>query len=296
MGLTFRTGYPLDELVMQLAEHGVLRAPQREEGTVEHLEPLPCLEVLVDAVVLGGDGHEGREDDGTDLVIGGGERCVVGGLLVIGEFSTRDRSTEQGADVVELGFLAVRQPEVEAGSDRFADRQARVADGDPSEPLGLQSDQSQAGEATPVLGEEGAGIVDVRVEEELDVRDVLGVGVVPRVGRFVRAAEADQIRSEYPIPGVEQGRDHPTVEVAPGRLAVKQNHWMGILGPLVDVGHPQAVDRPVFWLVREVVEADEAFVRGSDVGDPVRCGVVRHGTTVGTAFRRRPRTVATVRP
>ena len=139
MGLTFRTGYPLDELVMQLAEHGVLRAPQREERTVEHLEPLPCLEVLVDAVVLGGDGHEGREDDGTDLVIGGGERCVVGGLLVIGEFSTRDRSTEQGADVVELGFLAVCQPEVEAGSDRFADRQARVADGDPSEPLGSPS-------------------------------------------------------------------------------------------------------------------------------------------------------------
>ena len=71
----------------------------------------------------------------------------------------------------------------------------------PSEPLGLQSDQPQAGEATPVLGEEGAGIVDVRVEEELDIRDVLGVGVVPRVGRFVRATEADQIRSEYPIPG-----------------------------------------------------------------------------------------------
>ena len=62
--------YPLDELVMQLAEHGVLRAPQRGR-TVEHPEPLPCLEVLVDAVVLGGDGHEGRKDDGTDLVIGG---------------------------------------------------------------------------------------------------------------------------------------------------------------------------------------------------------------------------------
>ena len=113
--------------------------------------------------------------------------------------------------------------------DRFADRQARVADGDPSEPLGLQSDQPQAGEATPVLGEEGAGIVDVRVEEELDIRDVLGVGVVPRVGRFVRATEADQIRA-MPIARVEQGRDHPTVEVAPdGSPAI--GHWMGILGP-----------------------------------------------------------------
>ena len=137
MGLTFRTGYPLNELVMQLAEHRVIRTPQREEGMVEHFESLPGSKVLFDAVVLGSDGHERREDDGAHLVIGGGERCVVGGLLVIGEFPTRDRSAEQGADVVKLGFLAVRQPEVEAGSDRFADRQARVADGDPSEPLGL---------------------------------------------------------------------------------------------------------------------------------------------------------------
>ena len=139
------------------------------------------------------------------------------------------------------------------------------------------------------------GIVDVRIEEELDVRDVLGVGVATsRVGRFVRATEADQVRSEYPIPRIEQGWDHPTVEVAPGRLAVKQHHRMGILGPLVDVGHPQAVDRPVFWLVREVVEADEAFVRGSDVGDPVRwwCGASwdhgRHGlSTQGKNHRYR---------
>ena len=108
---------------MQLAEHGVLRAPQREEGTVEHLN---FAWVLVDAVVLGVMGTS--QEDSTDLVIGGGERCVIDGLLVIGEFSTVTLDDGQ-APCRRVGIPGCMPAEVEAGSDRLPTGASQCCDG-----------------------------------------------------------------------------------------------------------------------------------------------------------------------
>ena len=175
---------------------------------------------------------------------------------MIGEFSTRDRSTEQApmSSSWDSGCMPARSRSRVRSIRRPA---ARVADGDPSEPLGLQSTSRKAGEATPAWAKRVQGSWTFASRKNSILRRVGRRCSTP--GRSVcPSTEADQIRSEYPIPradrsGSSDGRG--SSRTARREAKPLDGH------PRPRRCRPSAGRRPTRCL-REVVEADEAFVRG----------------------------------
>ena len=89
------------------------------------------------------------------------------------------------------------------------------------------------------------------------------IGVVLAPDRLVAAAEPDEVDRDGAQPRVDQHRDHPAVQVAPGRLAVQQQHDRRVGGTLVEVMHAEAVDLDVVGGERKIGEVGEALVRGT---------------------------------
>jgi hypothetical protein len=84
---------------------------------------------------------------------------------------------------------------------------------------------AQPDEPTPVLTEEHDLPQVELVEQGLcEPVDVPGVGVILHPGRLVGSAEPDQVRGDHAAAVGDQGWQHVAVEVAPGRLAVQQQH------------------------------------------------------------------------
>jgi hypothetical protein len=166
-----------------------------------------------------------------------------------------------------LGLLREPLPGQEGLAGRaVAGGQTRVADGHPGEAVRLPGDEAQADETAPVLAEEGDVPQIEPVEEGLaHPLDVAGVGVVGALRGLVAAAEADEVRDDDPVPGLHEGRDHGAVQVAPGGLAVHEQHRRGVAGSLVEVVDPQrpalaVVDLDVVGLEVETGQALEAVV------------------------------------
>jgi hypothetical protein len=64
---------------------------------------------------------------------------------------------------------------------------------------------------------------------------VARVRVVGALGRLVGASEADEVGRHHPKPGAGDDRDHLPVQEAPGRLAVQEQHRVGVGRPFVDI-------------------------------------------------------------
>jgi hypothetical protein len=77
------------------------------------------------------------------------------------------------------------------------------------------------------------------------------VTVILAVGGLVAAAEADQIDGHRPQPRPTQNRNHPPVQIRPGRLTVQQQQHLAVGVALVEVMHPQGV--PVAGINLDVV-------------------------------------------
>ncbi|CFE46888.1 Uncharacterised protein [Mycobacterium tuberculosis] len=69
--------------------------------------------------------------------------------------------------------------------------------------------------------------------------DVPQVGVVLDASRLVGAAEADQVGREHTVPGGGERRNHGSVQITPGGLAVQQDDRRTVARALVDVVHSQ---------------------------------------------------------
>ncbi len=242
-------------------------APEREERLRPRFEHPPRREVLLYAAVLGGDRHEAGELDRTGGVDRLGERGRVGGLLGGGELASLHRPRHQGARSGEVRLLRHLEPEFEAGADRLTDGQPGVPDGDPFEPVGVLGGHPQPDQSAPVLREQRGGRQLDRIEEPLHPGDVRGVGVGRSFGRFVGAAEPDEVGCDTAQPGVDQERDHAAVQVAPRGFAVQEQHRWAVGRTFVDVGDPEAVDVDVLRFVGEVVEPGETIVGRADEFD-----------------------------
>jgi pimeloyl-ACP methyl ester carboxylesterase len=112
------------------------------------------------------------------------------------------------------GVLGVALP----GQERLAHRvipgrQPGVGDDDAGEAVGVLRHPAQPNQPAPVLPDERHTVQADPVEQGLaHPVHVPGVGVVLAAGRFVRAAETDQVRGDHPQPGRHQRRDHRAVE------------------------------------------------------------------------------------
>ena len=87
-----------------------------------------------------------------------------------------------------------------------------------------------------------------------------------RLAGLSERPKPDQVRGHGPEPGVDQHGDHVAVEVAPGRLAVEEEHHRGVRVALVEVVDPQRAalavgDLGVVRLERVAGQVREAVVR-----------------------------------
>ena len=80
--------------------------------------------------------------------------------------------------------------------------------------LGAEASTRQTDQAAPVLTEEGDPVEIEQIDDQLaHPRHVAGIGVVAPCGRFVGAAEADEVGRHNPVTGGDEGADHAAVEV-----------------------------------------------------------------------------------
>jgi len=118
--------------------------------------------------------------------------------------------------------------------------------------------REQRDEASPVLTKhvERADVVEAS-HECLHPFDVLVVGVDASIDGRVGTAESDEVGHDDAVAGLDQRRDHETVEVTPGWLAVREQHGASVAEALVDVGHSEPVDVDVSGFIGEVVDSGE---------------------------------------
>ena len=100
------------------------------------------------------------------------------------------------------------------------------------------------------------------VEESAEPGQVRGVAVVRHFRGFVRFPEADQIGRDHAQPGAGERRHHLSIQVAPGRLAVQQQHGVGAARTFVEIVHSKAgTDVCVVGREREVLNCRKSDFR-----------------------------------
>ena len=106
----------------------------------------------------------------------------------------------------------------------------------------MLGDESEPDEPAPVLADEGDLAEVETLEHGTHPVDVALVGVVVGRGRFVGAAEADEIGCHSAATCRGKERDHLPVEIRPRRLTVQEEDGWGGLRSLVEVVDAEAVD------------------------------------------------------
>ena len=105
--------------------------------------------------------------------------------------------------------------------------------------------EPQADEPAPVLAEERDALEPESGQERGRPVHVPLVRVVAPIARLVRPSEPDQVGRDDAMPGVHQRRDHLSIQIRPGGLAVQEQDGRRVLGPFVQVVHAQPVDLDV---------------------------------------------------
>ena len=103
---------------------------------------------------------------------------------------------------------------------------------------------------------------DATIKSVADDLDVTVVGVPALVGRLVRAAEADEVRADHPVPAVDEPVEHVPVQVAPAGLAVEAQDRRA--RALVEMVQAQAVHLDVVRFVGVARQVREALVGGAE--------------------------------
>jgi hypothetical protein len=87
------------------------------------------------------------------------------------------------------------------------------------------------------------------------------VRIIVAFTRLVGAAETDEVRCHRAMPRGRENGDHLSIEIRPGRLAVKHQHRCSIARPLVDIvnAEPTAAGVGNFDVVRNEAVTRQAF-------------------------------------
>src|SRR5664280_2775651 len=264
------TGDPCLQSSVRAGGDGITVAERGEERLVEPAEHLPRRTVGRCRRVVGRDGDQ-RGELASALAVGVvGEGGVVGGDDLGGQVGGAPGvDDDAGGEWVHL--LGEREPGQERLTrDGIAGGEVGVGRYDPGEPVRVLGNQPQPDEAAPVLADQGhLGQLEVVEEEAPHPLHVAGEGVLGARCRFVRAAEAHEVGCDDPQTASGERRDHVTVEVAPRRLAVEQEHDRAVSRAFVEVVDPPGaavliVNDCVVGLEGEAGQRLEAVVGGSE--------------------------------
>ena len=100
--------------------------------------------------------------------------------------------------------------------------------------------EAEAGRAAPVVAHDREAAQIKLTDKAGEIGDV-PVEAVRMLARWLLGqAEADHIGDDDAVSRLDQGRNNPAVEEAPGRVAVQQQN--GIARALIDIVHSPAVD------------------------------------------------------
>src|SRR5438067_5170286 len=118
--------------------------------------------------------------------------------------------------------------------------QERIGRDRAGKPVALLRQQAQADQSAPVLAEE-SDVAEIELaQESAHPVEMSLVGVVRAARRLVAAAESRHVGGDRAQPRAGEDRDHLAVEVAPGGLAMEEEHRR--TSALVDVVKAKAID------------------------------------------------------
>ncbi len=132
------------------------------------------------------------------------------------------------------------------------------------ETLRLCRSQAQAQQTAPVLAHQMAGTELQVVQETFQLLEMEVITVVPLIAQLVRAAEANQIRTDHPIARLGENRDHLAVEIAPGGFAMEHEHYGRVRRPRVHIMHAELIDLRVVGRKGIAGQIPEAVIRRAE--------------------------------
>ena len=127
--------------------------------------------------------------------------------------------------------------------------------------IGFSATTPQPNETAPVLAEERALLQAEPLNERGHRIDVKFVRMHGAIDRLVRTAKANKIGRDCAQARCGQQRDHLAIEVAPGRLAVQQQHDLTIARAFVQIVNAVIDHILVVRLECEFRKAGKSFVR-----------------------------------
>src|SRR5262244_3775111 len=217
---------------------------------------------------------------------------AVGGDLGVAQVRAGSLEEEAAVDVRRSRYVGAPVEETLRQLD-VASAERGVHDEQPSEAVGHVDRQREAEQAAPVLADEG----DVSEVEAFDKGDqelaveVEGVGGV--FFRLVGSAEAEEVGSDHAVTGRGEDRDHLSVEIAPGGLAVEaEEDFAGRARAYIHVARAEAgVARAIVEVAWGVVEAGQVAetVFGGAEGRHRRSPRVGHGDDLVQCCSKRSR-------
>jgi hypothetical protein len=236
-------------------EHVVLPSPDHRRGQAQRTEPgLEPGEPLGREVRRAPERDRAGPDPGQGALVGIRKHRRVRGQRVLGEAGpVHDREVHAAAghrrvptEQVGADQRCVHQP---PGQHPLVELGGRVRPGpgghhrDRGGAVRAGQQRAQPGGAAPVVTAERDAVQVELIEQRDDVGGVVVQRVHARVLWFLRQTEADLVGHHYSVAGVEQRGKGVPPEVAPGGVAVYQEHRRRVPRPLVDVVHPPGVDR-----------------------------------------------------
>ena len=192
--------------------------------------------------IVGRRRHQRRELAGAGLVAIVGERRVVGrddlgGSGRVAQPPLTMRPT-WNSGVSASSFCQARNA---LPGGRSPVGQERVGGHDAGEPLGVLGHQPQPDQPAPVLADQ-RDVAQVEGLEPAPSSSRRGAGRCSRRARpACRSGRSRRGRARRTQAGADEDGDHLAVQVAPRRLAVQQQHGLGIARALVDVVDPHVL-------------------------------------------------------
>jgi hypothetical protein len=161
------------------------------------------------------------------------------------------------------------EPPPDLGHREITGGQARIGDDDAGEAVAMLGGEPQPDEATPVLADEchRPEVEDVEGNGSHPLH-VARIGVVFASGGLVGAAEADEVGADHTVASLGKYGDHFAIQERPRRLAMQQEHRIGVGGAVLDPRHAEppalvVIDVAIPWRIREFRKIAESLVRCS---------------------------------
>ena len=150
------------------------------------------------------------------------------------------RPRQEGPDQRGVQGLPRHDPAVELGRGLAPGPGGHDGHGDRAFLPGEQRRESRR--AAPVVTDEEDAVEPELVDQGDEVGRVVVQAVRARGMRMLRQAEADLVGHDHAVTACQQRRNDVAPQVAPGGIAVQQQHGRCVSRTLVDVVHPPPVD------------------------------------------------------